>query len=145
MKTRHVLAPIATACLLASGAAILTPASASVAAAAAGADSTCTVRVLTTRAVNLQHDQKEVDVVRARLGNTLTRQRSYVLGQTRNTNVDGEEVFTGPTRISLEIQVREVAWIPIDSRNVDCEDASRTFTLRNGDATYKARVVVRVL
>lgn len=137
MRIQHAIAPIVTTCLVA--------AAATAGPAQARADSTCSARVLTTRAVNLQHDDKGVDVVRARLGNTLTRERSYALGQTRNTNVDGEEVFTGRARISLEVQFREVAWLPIDYRYVDCDDATHTFTLRNGDATYKARVIVQGL
>jgi hypothetical protein len=143
MRTAHAIAPLVTACLLAAGAPPVV-ASAASAAAAAQAEPTCTARVLTTRAVNLQHDGKGADVVRARLGNTITRERSYALGQTRNTNVDGEEVFSGPVRVSLEVEVRNVAWLPIDYRNVSCEDATHTFTLRNGDAAYKARIVVRL-
>lgn len=142
--------PLGIAPFMAASVLILTaPATSAAAAGSSGSSAQpeprCQARVMTTRAVNLQHDVKGTDVIRARLGNTTTRDRSYVLGQTRNTGVDGEEVFSDRARVSLEVQVRDVAFLPIDYRNIECENATHTFTLRNGDAAYKARVLVQLL
>lgn len=122
----------------------LTPTSATAAQPAGGAE-TCTVRLLTTKAVNLQHDVTGTDDVRAQLGNTTTRTRSYTLGQRRNTFGDGTETFTDATRVALQVEVLGGAWLPIDSRGIQCEDRTRDLVMANGDARYKVRAVVAVL
>ena len=109
-----------------------------------GAD-TCTLRLLSTKAVNLQHDVKGTDDVRAQLGNTTTRVRPYSLGQRRNTNGDGTETFTGTTLASLQVEILGGAWLSIDSRVIRCEERTRDYVFTNRDARYKARAVVDVV
>ncbi|WP_141012810.1 hypothetical protein [Nocardioides sambongensis] len=111
----------------------------------AAAVATCTLRLVSTKAVNLQHDATGTDQLRARLGNTTTRTRSYTVGQRRNTLSDGTETFSDETRISLQVEVLGGAWLTIDSRGVDCEDRTRDLVVANGDSRYKMRAILAVV
>ncbi|WP_243059594.1 hypothetical protein [Nocardioides sp. SR21] len=122
----------------------VTPVSAAAAQPARGAE-TCTLRLLTTKAVDLQHDVKGTDEVRAQLGNTTSRTRTYTVGQRRNTLSDGRETFTGSTQVSLQVEVLGGVWLPIDTRGIRCEDQTRDLVLSSNDARYKARAVVEVI
>lgn len=122
-----------------------TPVAAQAAQPSARAADTCSLRLLTTKAVNLQHDAKGTDEVRAQLGNTTGRVRPYTLGQRRNTLSDATEIFTGDTQVSLEVEVRGGLWLRIDTRGIRCEDRTRDLVMRSTDATYKTRAVLEVL
>ena len=141
MNRTHFLASLAAAALVAL---CVTPVSASAAQQARGAD-TCTLRLVTTKAVNLQHDVEGTDEVRAQLGNTTSQVRTYTLGQRRNTFPDGTETFTGTAPVSLQVEILGGAWLTIDTRVVQCENRTRDLVLRNGDAVYKARALVQVI
>ena len=141
MNRTHFLASLAAAALVAL---CVTPVPASGAQQARRAD-TCTLRLVTTKAVNLQHDVEGTDEVRAQLGNTTSQVRTYTLGQRRNTLSDARETFTGSTQVSLQVEILGGAWLTIDTRGIQCEDRTRDLALRNGDAVYKARALVQVI
>ncbi len=143
MNRSHLIAPLLVGALAGLGP---VPAATAVALeAAAAATGTCSLRLVTTKAVNLQHDGSGTDEVRAHLGNTNTRTRAYTLGQRRNTLSDGTELFSDTTQLSLQVLVRDVVWRTIDTRQVRCEDRTRDFVLSNSDARYKTRAIIEVL
>ncbi|WP_028660105.1 hypothetical protein [Nocardioides insulae] len=132
---------------------VLTPSAASAGSAGsaataqqrAAAPPTCSVRLVTTKAINLQHDVKGTDDVRARLGTTLTQVRPYTLGQRRNTLNDGTGRFRVLTILRLQVKVGNGTWLRIQDRFVRCSDHTRDLVFQNRDARYKARAVIDVL
>lgn len=111
----------------------------------AGHARTCSVRLVTTKAINLQHDNTGTDQIKARLGNTLTRERSYTLGQRRNTLSDGTETFSDAALVTLQVEVLGGAWLTIDSHVIQCENTTRDLVFTNSDARYKARADIDIL
>lgn len=140
MNRTHLTTSLAVVALVG-----LAPAPVEATAAQARAADTCTLRLQSTKAVNLQHDVKGTDDVRAQLGNTTTRVRPYTLGQRRNTDGDGTETFTGAAQVSLQVEILGGAWRTIDTRVVQCANRTRDLVYANGDSRFKARAVIEVL
>lgn len=144
MNKLRIITPLLAAGLAVAG---LTPSvSGSTADSRLAAVDICTLRVSATKALNLQHDGKGIDRVRAVLGNTITRDRPYILGQRRNTLGDGQESFSGTATVQLQVERGDPAvFRSIKTRTVRCEERTPTLVFSNGDARYKTRVVIDVL
>lgn len=106
----------------------------------------CTIKIVSVKALDLQEDGQGQDEVFLRLGDSRTTQRTYLEGQKRNTLGDGDDVFVGRERVRLVESDGPGNNDVIDSGRINCAAASRTTTLSDsaGDAIYKVKWLVIV-
>lgn len=113
---------------------------------AAQAVQSCTIKIVSVKALDLQEDVQGQDEVFLRLGDSSTTQRNYFEGQKRNTLGDGDDVFVDRERVRLVENDGPGNNDAIDSGWMDCAAAARTTTLSDnaGDAIYKVKWLVFV-
>jgi hypothetical protein len=113
---------------------------------AAGAVQSCTIRIVSIKALDLQEDVQGQDEVFLRLGDSSTTQRTYFEGQKRNTLGDGDDVFVNRERVRLVENDGPGNNDVLDSTTIACAAASATSTLSDaaGDAIYKVSWTVSV-
>ena len=144
-NTRKITRPAVGAGL---AAAALVPAlgMAAAPAQAAQAVQSCTIKIVSVKALDLQEDGQGQDEVFLRLGDSRTTQRTYFEGQKRNTLGDGDDVFVNRERVRLVENDGPGNNDVIDSARIDCAAASATTTLSDnaGDAIYKVSWLVIV-
>ena len=106
----------------------------------------CTIKIVSVKALDLQEDGQGQDEMFLRLGDSRTTQRTYFEGQKRNTLGDGDDVFVNRERVRLVENDGPGNNDVIDSARIDCAAASATTTLSDnaGDAIYKVSWLVIV-
>lgn len=116
------------------------------AAQAAAAQNSCTIKIASIRALDLQSDRRGQDEVFMRLGDTKTTQRTYFEGQKRNTFGDGDDVYARREKVSLVENDGPGNNDVIDSTMIPCAADSATSTLSDaaGDAIYEVSWLVTV-
>ena len=115
-------------------------------AASAQATQSCTIKIVSIKALDLQEDGQGQDEVFLRLGDSSTTQRNYFEGQKRNTLGDGDDVFVDRERVRLVENDGPGNNDVLDSAWIDCAADSDVSTLAdpNGDAIYKVSWLVVV-
>jgi hypothetical protein len=106
----------------------------------------CTIRIVSVKALDLQEDGQGQDEVFLRLGDSRTTQRNYFEGQLRNTLGDGSDVFVNQENVRLVENDGPGNNDVLASRTIGCAAASVTRTVADasGDAIYRIRVLVVV-
>ena len=113
---------------------------------AAGAVQSCTIKIVSVKALDLQEDGQGQDEVFLRLGDSSTTQRTYFEGQKRNTLGDGNDPFVGREKVRLVENDGPGNNDVLDTARIACAAASATSTLSDsgGDAIYQVRWLVVV-
>ena len=146
MNTRNIARTAGAGAAVATAALVPLLGAAAAPAQASAVVQSCTIKIVSVKALDLQEDGQGQDEVRLRLGDSLTTQRNYFEGQKRNTLGDGDDVFVDRERVRLlendgpgNNDVIDAAWI-------DCAAGSAVSTLAdaNGDAIYKVSWLVVV-
>ena len=116
------------------------------AAQAAPAQDSCTIKIASIKALDLQQDARGQDEVFMRLGDTSTTQRTYFEGQKRNTLGDGNGVFVNREKVRLVENDGPGNNDVVDSALIPCAADSATSTLSDaaGDAIYEVSWLVTV-
>jgi len=145
MNTRKIARTAGTGAALAAAAFVPLLGAAGSAQAAAAVQS-CTIRIVSIEALDLEEDGQGRDEVFLRLGDSSTTQRNYFEGQKRNTLGDGDDVFVNRERVRLVENDGPGNNDVLDSAWIDCAAASATSTLADagGDAIYEVRWLVVV-
>jgi len=144
MNTRRIALPALAATGLVLAAVGTAPAQAADP-ASRGPGDLCKVRVLSVQADNLQEDNQGEDEIFLKLGETRTTQRTYFLGQKRNTLGDGEDHFFGSERVKLIEHDNGVGNNDlIDSARLQCESGQVISTLTDSSADTVYTVTWRV-
>jgi hypothetical protein len=113
---------------------------------AAGAVQSCTIKIVSIQALDLQEDGQGQDEVFLRLGDSSTTQRTYFEGQKRNALFDGSDVYVTSEKVRLVENDGPGNNDVLDSTRIQCAAASATSTLSDasGDAIYKVSWLVLV-
>ena len=104
---------------------------------------TCSLRAVAVTALDLRDDGQASDEVRVRVGTKTIAERTYFLGQKRNTLSEATDVFQTTRRVRL-IE-RGPGLLALQTAPIACADAVRTVVLTDGDARYEVIYHVKVL